>query len=235
MKGTIMPTTQVRAQLMKSVGSLAQEHARIDAALEDKRKELSEMGAMQTPTGDDLVRALANEIAAEEARIQAKRDALARAEAQLHTQARDDAAARARARQAEYEQLVAELHAAEDRRCEAIDKIEHHTRGLRDAIKAAFAAADEVRGNARDLAAMGGVLRPNLLRLNQAELASRCGLRMAGVMAAGPGAGRLGGVTWGSPHSAYPHTAEGWGSLEREFCQPDLAVIIEEAKHDAAE
>src|SRR5262245_48280839 len=98
-------STSVRSQpLASSVGALAAEHARLDRAKTKLEKEIAQMGATQTPTGDDLVRALAKEIAAEEAHVAAKRQALSRAAAALQTQARDrevEAAAACRERQAQ--------------------------------------------------------------------------------------------------------------------------------------
>jgi hypothetical protein len=102
---------------------------------------------------------------------------------------------------------------------------------MHSAIREANAAAGQVRALALQLAALGGIERPNILRTNQSDFASRLGLRIAGVMA-GPGTSRLGGVSWGPPHSAYPATAEGWGDLERAHFAVDLDALIEEVRPD---
>ena len=124
-----MTTTTIRVQPMRaSVAMLAAEHERLDRAKTKLEKEIAEMGATQTPTGDDLVRALASEVAAEEARVAAKREALARAEAALGTQTRDRAAEVERRWQEEELRLRAALLAAEAVRLEACARAERSWR-----------------------------------------------------------------------------------------------------------
>jgi hypothetical protein len=145
-----MKTTEIRAQpLRATVGALAAELARLDEAAERKRKELVNMGAMTTPTGDDLVRALAQEVALEEQRIAAKREALARAEAALRTQQRDAEAADEARRAAREQALRDAFLAANDRRVEKTSRAETLGRKFIAALAEQLAAQNEFREAAK--------------------------------------------------------------------------------------
>jgi hypothetical protein len=222
--------TSMRIQpLAASTAMLAQEHARLDRMVEAKRKEIGEMSAVQDLSGDDLVREMARRVALKEAEVQRDREALGRAEAALQTQARAEIDARAEARQQKYADLVADLRAAEDERCAAVGKLEHHTRSARDALNEAFRTADRVRDVAKALADLGGVKRPSFGRFNENDFAQRTGARISGVLATIDKRNyhhRLGPITWGAEGSLNAAKWGGWADLEREYFSSDVERAI---------
>jgi hypothetical protein len=173
-----MPT-EIRIQpLRSSLGQIAAEHARIEAAIEEKRKEMAHMTATPTPSGDDLVRALANEIAAEEARTAEKREALRRAEVALQTQRRDSEAERARAAAEARQALVAELNGATEAYLDATDKAEQHLVAFVSAANEALKAHGDVCRSAKALTV--GAKLPMGLDVN--DMVRRLGDRIAGTL-----------------------------------------------------
>jgi hypothetical protein len=129
--------------MRSSVGHLAADLARLDEATERKRKELKDMGAVQTPTGDDLVRALAAEVALEEQKIEAKREALQRAEAALRTQQRDAEEADEAKRAAREKQLRDAFLVANDTRTDKVRRAEVLGRKYIAALAEMFEAQEE--------------------------------------------------------------------------------------------
>jgi hypothetical protein len=211
--------------MTKSVGHLAAERERLEREIEALSRGLPDEAAAIVQKADDLLAAHGAKIAA----LKAKRDEI---DSAFGVRARAAAEAEARARQEQYDRLVGELRQAENARCASVDKIEHHVRGLHTAIREANTSAGEVRALALELAALGGIERPSIPRTNQSDFVSRLGLRVSGIMTTLGSAGRLGSITWGTAHSAYPAAATGWGQMERAHFAPDLDALIAEVRPD---
>jgi hypothetical protein len=216
--------TQLRIQpLAASTAMLAAEHARLE-------REIAEMGATQTPTGDDLVRALAREVREEEQRVAAKRAALQRAEAAMRTQARDAEAENERRWQTECARLFEQLRADEEARIKACAVAEAAFRAAVADINALLAATAKVRATAGALMAHRGMERRiGTGSLSDQELMSRLGRRIAGLLQQvnPPGAPStvptrmLGGLALA--YAAPP--TEDWTEREAAFGAPLIAAL----------
>jgi hypothetical protein len=223
--------TQLRVQpLAASTAMLAAEHERLDRAKTKLEKEIAAMTATQTPSGDDLVRALAAEIRSEEARTASKREALARAEAAMRTQARDAEAENERRWQTECARLFEQLRADEEARILACDIAERGFRAAVQNLNNFLAANAKVRATANALTGHRAMERKvGTGSLSDAELMSRLGRRIAGLLQQikPPGAPanvpthRLGGLAlaYATPAS------ESWTERERAFGEPLVAAL----------
>lgn len=220
--------TPVRMQpLAASTAMLAAEHARLDRAKAQLEKEIAEMNAAQVPTGDDLVRALASEIAAEEARIAAKRAALERAEAALQTQRRDTDAERARAAADARQALCDELAASAEEMFAAVERAEAHLRAFTEEVNAALKANVKTRGIVKQLlpqdakVPMGLALNDFVHRLGGRIMVQLRQVKVPGAL----GTPRLGGLDLPDVTGLFP-AADDWGERERHAQGRAIAEIL---------
>jgi chromosome segregation ATPase len=221
--------TPVRMQpLAASTAMLAAEHERLDRAKAELEKEIAEMVATQVPTGDDLVRALAQEIANEEARVAEKRAALQRAEAALRTQERERQEANAERLQERYAAAVQRVQTAEEERLDAIERIDTHAHAIAKDINDVLAALAEERTACVELGLLVGRERVSLHAMDDSEQRRRIAARIIAIIAqrvkaAQSGFGRelrFGGISWTLER------ADGWTERERRLVAPDIDNAI---------
>jgi hypothetical protein len=218
-------TTTIRVQkhMANSVGALAVEHARLE-------REIEQMNAAQapTPTGDDLVRALAAEIAVEEQRTAEKRAALMRAEAALQTQARERQEANAERLQERHAAAVEALQAAEAKRLAAIEGIDERMHAVAQWINEAVGALAEERAACVELATLVGRERISVHGMDDSEQRRRIAARLVAILAtnvkgASMSLGRefqFSGISWTLERQ------DGWAEREQRLVAPDISNAV---------
>jgi hypothetical protein len=213
-----------------STGALAAERARLEQEIAELSRGLPAEAASIVERADALLADHGAKIAA----LKARRDQIDNA---FGISARDKAAAQVQARQERYEALVEALRVAEDARCAAVERIEGHAHGLRDAIIEAFAAADQERVVAKELATLARSGRPNFPAMSQPDFAQRTGGRIGGLMETLPPLYRrqLGPVNWGAEAAFYPADKTGWAERERHHFELDIESAIALGAKDAAD
>jgi len=214
--------------LRASVGHLAEELARLDRAKAQLEQEIEQMSAAQVPSGDDLVRALAQEVAVEEARVAAKREALARAEAALRTQAKDAEAASEAQRAAELQRRRQALLDAEDMRLAAVGRAEQLLRKWVEAANTMVRAHEDVVTAVAALSGGARVLGGNTL--SSLDFSERTVGRLVSLLKTlkVQGAPHRLGRSLDLPNSSLHPVGESWVERERAIVEPVVRELVQD-------